>query len=103
LAVATFKKKAPKTVRGILSDNYFRDKSRRKPLYFLLKNLLFNFLCRPDFISFNHWEYKKSFTLRFAKRLFNSTLFAWTVRSKDEETAAEKNGFKGIIFENYKA
>ena len=103
LAVATFKKKMPRVIRGILSDNYFRDKERRKPLYFFLKNLLLNFLCRPDFVSFNHWEYKKSFTLRFVKRVFRPVLFAWTVRSADEEISASANGFEGIIFENFSA
>ena len=103
LAVATFKKQMPKVVRGILSDNYFRDKSRRKPLYFFLKNLLLNFLCRPDFISFNHLEYKKSFTLRFVRRVFKPVLFAWTVRSSEEGKNASAKGFGGIIFENYEA
>ena len=103
LALATFKKKMPKAICGILSDNFMRDKERRKPLYLALKNLLLNFLCRPDFISFNHSEYKKSFTLRFVKRIYRATLFAWTVRSAEEEKIAKANGFKGIIFENYEA
>ncbi|MBQ8392278.1 MAG: glycerophosphodiester phosphodiesterase [Clostridia bacterium] len=103
LAVATFKKKMPRVVRGILSDNYMRKKEMRKPLYFVLKNLLLNFLCRPDFVSFNHWEYKKSFTLRFVKRVFRPVLFAWTLRAAEEEKAANRNGFHGIIFEWYEA
>ena len=103
LAVALFKKKMPRAVRGILSDNFMRDKERRKPLYFALKNLLLNFLCRPDFVSFNCEEYKRAFTLRFVKRFYGATLFAWTVRSEETEKRAEKNGFTGIIFENYEA
>ncbi len=103
LAVATFKKKMPKAIRGFLSDNFMRDKERRKPLYFALKNLLLNFLCRPDFISFNHSEYKKSFTLRFVKRFYRATLFAWTIRSSEDEKGAKEKGFDGIIFENYEA
>ena len=103
LAVATFKKKMPRVVRGILSDNYMSKKEMIKPLYFVLKNLLLNFLCRPDFVSFNHWEYKKSFTLRFVKRVFRPVLFAWTLRAAEEEKAANRNGFHGIIFEWYEA
>ena len=103
LAVATFKKKLPKAVRGILSDNFFREKERRTTLYFALKNLLLNFLCRPDFISFNHLEYKSSFTLRFVKKLYRPVLFAWTLRSADDEARAKEQGFSGIIFENYQA
>ena len=102
-AVAVFRKKMPHTVRGILSDNFFRDKSRRKPLYFLLKNLLLNFICRPDFVSFNHSEWKRSFTLRFARRVYGSTIFAWTLRSAEEEKNAKALGFSGLIFENYES
>ena len=101
MAVAVFKKEMPHVVRGILSDNYFRSKDRRKPIYFFLKNLMLNFLCRPDFVSFNHHEWKKSFTLRFVKSFYGSTLFAWTLRSEEEERAAKERGFKGMIFENY--
>lgn len=103
LAVAVFKKKMPRAIRGILSDNFMRDKERRKPLYFALKNLLLNFLCRPDFVSFNCEEYKRAFTLKFVKRFYRATLFAWTVRSEETEGRAVKNGFSGIIFENYEA
>ena len=102
-AVAVFKKKLPSAVRGILSDNFFREKERRKPLYFFLKNLMLNFLCRPDFVSFNHEEWERSFTLRFVKRVYGSTLFAWTVRSAEDEKKATALGFKGIIFENYES
>jgi glycerophosphoryl diester phosphodiesterase len=103
LAVAAFKKKMPKAIRGILSDNFMRDKERRKPLYFALKNLLLNFLCRPDFIAFNHEEIQNSFTVRFVKKLFKPTLFAWTVRSADDEKSAYNKGFDVIIFENFEA
>ena len=102
-AVAVFKKEMPHVVRGILSDNFFKDKDRRTPLYFFLKNLMLNFLCRPDFVSFNHWEWKNSVTLRFVKKFYGATLFAWTLRTAEEEKNAASLGFKGMIFENYEA
>ena len=102
-AVAVFKKKLPNAVRGILSDNFFRDEERRKPVYFFLKNLMLNFLCRPDFVSFNYEEWNRAFTLRFVKRVFRAPLFAWTIRSRYGEKKAESLGFKGMIFENYES
>ena len=101
LAIRTVKKELPHIVRGILSDNYTRDKAMRKPLYRLLKNLLFNFLCRPDFVAFNHREFAHSFTVRLVKKLYHPPLFAWTVRSEEEEKRCYDNGFDGVIFENY--
>jgi glycerophosphoryl diester phosphodiesterase len=103
LAIKTVKRELPHAVRGILSDNYMRDEKRRGMLYKLLKNLMFNFLCRPDFIAFNHEEIQNSFTVRFVKKLFNPTLFAWTVRSADDEKSAYNKGFDVIIFENFEA
>ena len=103
LAIKTVKRELPCAVRGILSDNYMRDEKRRGMLYRLLKNLMFNFLCRPDFIAFNHEEIQNSFTVRLVKRLFKPTLFAWTVRSADDEKSAYNKGFDVIIFENFEA
>ncbi len=102
-AVAVFKREMPHVVRGILSDNFFREREMRKPLYFFLKNLMLNFLCRPDFVSYNHLEWKSSFTLRFVKRFYGTTLFAWTLRTAKEEQIARSLGFSGIIFENYES
>ena len=103
LAIMTVKKELPHIVRGILSDNYMRNKSMRKPLYILLKNLMFNFLCRPDFVAFNHCELERSFTVRLVKKLYDPPLFAWTVRSEEEEKRCYDKGFDGVIFEDYLA
>ena len=103
LAIKTARKELPSAVRGILSDNYMRDPSRRGILYRLLKNLMLNFLCRPDFISFNHEEIGNSFTARLVKKLYKPTFFAWTVRSAEAEKSAYEKGFDVIIFENYEA
>ena len=103
LAIKTVKKELPHVVRGILSDNYMRKESMRKPLYRLLKNLMLNFLCRPDFVAFNHWELEHACTVRLVKKLYNPPLFAWTVRSAEEEKSCYDKGFDGVIFENYLA
>lgn len=100
LALARVKKKAPNILRGILSMNYMAEKKYRKPTYYLLQILFLNFICRPDFVAFDHTEYKK-IGLRLCKGLFGAVTFAWTVRSAEEEAAARGHKFNSVIFENY--
>ena len=100
LALSVIKKEMPHVMRGFLSQNFLSEKKYRKPLYFLLQNLLLNVVCRPDFIAFNHAHYKNR-TLKLTRALFGAATFAWTVRSRKEEASAYENGFDSIIFENY--
>lgn len=90
----------PEIPRGILSHRYYDYEKSRKPLFFLLQSLLLNFLCRPAFIAYDH-RHADAFGLRFVRAFFKVPTIAWTVRSAEEEKAARKNGFDGIIFENY--
>ncbi len=100
LSLATVAKKAPRVARGILSHRYYAYEPYRKPLYFLLQCLLFNRICRPAFVAYDH-RHAKSLSLRLA-RMMGAVTFAWTVRSSEEERRAYKNGFDSIIFENYR-
>ena len=76
------------------------EKKHRTPLFFLLKLLCFNFVCRPDFVSYDHKQYKNG-AFRLCRSLFRVTSFAWTVRSLEEEKAAYSHKFNTVIFENY--
>lgn len=100
LSLKTVKKNYTEIPRGILSHRYYEYEKYRKPLYFALQSLLLNFLCRPAFIAYDH-RHAKSFALRFVRGFFKAPTLAWTVRSAEEEKRARKNGFDGIIFENY--
>ena len=100
LALARVKKLMPEAVRGVLSETFFKEKKYRAPTYFILQNLLLNFLCKPDFVAFNH-EHSKNAALRLVRRLFRVPTLAWTVRSQREERGAKSHGFDGVIFENY--
>lgn len=100
LSLVTVKKNMPKVCRGILSHRYYEYEQYRKPLYFALQALLLNFLCRPAFIAYDH-RHAKAFSLRFCRSVCGAATLAWTVRSVEEEHAARKAGFDGIIFENY--
>ena len=100
LSLRTVKGIMPHIPRGILSHRYYSYEQYRKPLYFILQSLLLNFLCRPAFIAYDH-RHASAFGLRLIRTLFRTPTLAWTVRSAEEEAAARKNGFDGIIFESY--
>lgn len=99
LSIANFSRRMPHVACGILSHRYYAYESYRKPLYFLLQCLLLNRVCHPAFVAFDH-RHARSIPLRVA-RMLGAVTFAWTVRSAAEEEMARKNGFDGIIFENY--
>lgn len=100
LSLKTVKERLPEIPRGILSRRYYEKEKRGKPLFFLLQSLLLNFLCRPAFVAYDH-RHADAFGLRFIRACFGVPTLAWTVKSPEEETTARKNGFDGIIFENY--
>ena len=100
-ALKVLRKKRPDILRGILSTEYSKnEKYKGKPLYFLLENLLFNFVCRPDFISYEKGGYTNH-NLRFIRQTFSTALVAWTIVSAEEEREAISHGFDTVIFENY--
>ena len=100
MALMVVKKQLHHVSRGFLSQHYFEYEQYRKPLFFLLQNLMLNFSCRPAFIAFEH-KHARSFSLRLVRYVFNVPTLAWTVRSAEEEKVARENGFDSIIFENY--
>ncbi len=101
LALRTVRNERPDILRGILSTEYMKeDKYKGKLLYRLLQDLRLNFLMRPDFIAYEKGGYKQH-SVRFLRKNFGTPLFAWTVRSKDEEEAAIAHGFDTVIFEGY--
>ena len=100
LSLHTVGKLMPHVTRGILSHRYYAYEEYKKPLFFLLQSLLLNVVCRPAFIAYDH-HHADSFALRFVRSVFRVPTLAWTVRSAEEEKVARKNGFDGIIFENY--
>ncbi len=103
LALRTVAKLMPTIPRGILSMPYHKeDRFKGKLLYFLLENLLFNFLVRPDFIAYEK-GCSKHRILRLIRRIHSTPLFAWTVRSEEEEARAISDGYDTVIFEKYLA
>lgn len=95
--VGWFQKNAPAIVRGILSKRF--EKGDVIPiLRGFLSSLMGNFLCRPDFIAYQHTDRSQPF-FRLC-RLFGAMTMAWTVRSAAEEATA-REVFDTVIFESY--
>ena len=100
-ALRTVRAARPDIMRGFLSAPYMKDeKHKGKLLYRLLQDMQFNFLIRPDFIAYDKKGYSVP-ALRFIRRSFGTPLFAWTVKSYDEELSTLSHGFDTVIFEGY--
>lgn len=95
--VRWFRKHAPHYIRGILSKKF--NKGEVFPLLrFPLSSLLFNVLCRPDFIAYQHTDCQQPF-FRLCRRM-KSTTIAWTIQSHADAQCAKAH-FDTIIFEGF--
>lgn len=95
--VRWFRKYAPDYIRGILSKKFEKGEVTQA-LRFPLSSLFANWLCRPDFVAYQHTDYKQPF-FRLC-RAFRPMTLAWTVQSSAEATQAHQH-FDAIIFEGY--
>lgn len=95
-AMHWFRRHRSKVVRGMLSTRLC-EKGKRRLTYFILQNLLLNFIALPDFIAFDvTHRYRYSFLLCC---LFHRPFtVAWTVT--DERSLRAARSFDGLIFES---
>ncbi|WP_029674401.1 glycerophosphodiester phosphodiesterase family protein [Butyrivibrio sp. VCB2006] len=101
LGVRWYRKNRPEVFRGQLSDAFHKDKPEefKGPLYFVLTNLLLNFMTRPDFIAFNH-KYADCLSRRVCRRLYGNVAAAWTIKSEEELQRARRS-FDIFIFDSF--
>lgn len=99
LGVFWYRRNRGKVVRGQLSDAFHKEGEYKGPLYFLLQNLMFNWLGKPDFIAYNH-KYPEMLSRSLCRRLYRSTAAAWTIKNQDELEEAEKH-FDIYIFDSF--
>lgn len=99
LGVFWYRRHRKEIVRGQLSDAFLREGEYRGVLYFLLQNLVFNFLTKPDFIAYHH-KYPEILSRRICRGLYHNTAAAWTIKSQKELDAARKN-FDIFIFDSF--
>lgn len=86
-------------LRGQLSDGFLKRGELKGPLYFLLQNLLLNWMTRPDFIAYNH-KYADNVSRRLCRNLYKNMAVAWTIKSQKELEDAKKE-FDLFIFDSF--
>ncbi len=98
-----FKKHSPDKIRGQIAQNSLKDKNIKFPVILKLITtlLLFNFLTKPNYVSYR-FEDRKILSFKLSKKFWRIDGFVWTVRNKEDATKAEKENLS-IIFENFSA
>lgn len=100
LCLKWFKKNRPQVIRGQLSTHFTRDKEKgNKALFFVLRNLLMNFIAKPDFIAFN-FKHTDMLSFKINRSIYKVPAFAWTIKSENDVKAAEKH-FDSYIFDSF--
>ncbi|MBQ5734863.1 MAG: glycerophosphodiester phosphodiesterase, partial [Lachnospiraceae bacterium] len=82
-----------------LASDFYKSGDKR-PYMFVLGHLMFNFLGRPDFISYD-CQYPDELSGRICKKLFKSLPVAWTIRSQ-QKLDEVKDKFALFIFEGFR-
>lgn len=80
------KKNYPKVIRGQLSSD-FKDEKMSRIRRFLLKNMLFNFITKPDFLSY---DIRALPNKRVEKYRGKKIVLGWTVKNKKQMQKAKK-------------
>ena len=86
-------------LRGQLSDGFLKTGEFKGPLYFILQNLLLNWMTRPDFVAYDH-KYADNLSRRLCRKLYRNMAVAWTIKSQKELEEAEKS-FDMFIFDSF--
>ena len=96
-----FKKYRPRFARGQLVTKVKEVKGRKAPKLtaFMLSNMYFNVLSRPDFISISGTR-MKSLSFRLCTSLFKCRGFIWTVRNQKQYRMCHSKGYQ-TIFERF--
>ncbi|WMJ86006.1 glycerophosphodiester phosphodiesterase family protein [Anaerocolumna sp. MB42-C2] len=100
LVLLWYKRNRPNIMRGQLASNLIKDKEvGSATLYFILQNLLLNFITKPDFISYNY-IHRKTLSLILCRRFYKVPTFAWTIKSQ-EGLEESRNSFDFFIFDHF--
>lgn len=95
-----FREHHPEVIRGFLSMDYSKEKNLKIPatLSFMLSHLLFNYVAKPDFITFRFGD--KTFGWKLC-RFYGTRLCAWVIRSMDEVETAAYDGVSTFVCEDF--
>lgn len=96
LSLRYMRKNKPEILRGQISSNFSNSKMNwiKKVI---LKKMLFNFLSKPDFISYDINDFDEKILLNFKKK--NYYIFGYTYKSRKKELELREI-FDNVIYEN---
>ena len=97
-AVKWYKEHRPEIVRGQLSQDYSKEEKYNGIQFTIMKQLLTNFLTRPDFIAYRHTD--ADVYARRVCSMLGALSVAWTIRSQ-EEYETVKSDYDLFIFESF--
>lgn len=86
-------------IRGQLSDAFIKTGEFKGALYWVLQNLLLNWMTKPDFVAYNH-KYADNTSRRLCRKLYHNMAAAWTIKSEKELLEA-KDKFDLFIFDSF--
>jgi len=96
-----YRNNKPHVIRGQLSGReVFKKDEGYRFLNCILKNMLFNFMTKPDFIAYDK-KGKKALSFRICSKFYGAKTFGWTIRNNDE-LDDNKIDFDYIIFDSFK-
>lgn len=98
-AVYWYRKNRPTLCRGQLSSNYQAHDGQKKPLYYIMRHLMTNFITGPDFIAYDCRDYK-SVSRTLCRELYHCLSVAWTVKSQ-EQLEEIRDHYDYFIFEGF--
>lgn len=96
------RKYRPEICRGQLSEAFIRHGDgggQSKLILFILEHLLLNIATCPDFIAYQFAD-RANMNLRLCRKLFGVQEVNWTITTKEEMEAAERDG-NLVIFERF--
>lgn len=99
LALTWYRRYHNDVLRGQLSDAFIKTGEFKGVLYWLLQNLLLNWVTKPDFVAYNH-KYADNVSRRLCRKLYRNMAAAWTIKSQQELEAAKKE-FDVFIFDSF--
>lgn len=99
LGVWWYRRNHREIARGQLADAFQKEENYSGLLYFILQNLQFNFLSKPDFVAYNH-RYPGILARRICREWYHNTAVGWTIKSEEELAEARKH-FDLFIFDSF--
>ncbi|MBE6919204.1 MAG: glycerophosphodiester phosphodiesterase [Ruminococcaceae bacterium] len=95
------KKNRPDIVRGQLSFGFAKKTNGDMSIFrrFMLRNMLFNFLTRPDFIAYRLQD-RDNLSVKLCRGIYKVQEINWTIKTKEEMAEAERHG-NLVIFEQF--